>query len=54
MSWWEIMIIVAAVAFSIAVIAVSLINRKKGKTCCGDCSGCSCCSACKKDPKEKK
>ncbi len=47
MSWWEILIIIAAVAFVVGVIAVGIIRKKQGKTSCdcgGDCSGCSCCS----------
>ncbi len=47
MSWWEILIIIAACAFVVGVIAASVIRKKQGKTGCGcDCGGCSGCSGC--------
>ena len=47
MSWWEILIIVAAAGFVVAVIAGSLYRKSKGKTSCGcDCAGCPGCAAC--------
>ena len=47
MSWWEILIIIAACAFVVGVIAASVIRKKQGKTGCGcDCGGCAGCSGC--------
>ncbi len=48
MSWWEILLIIAAALFVAAVIGVSLYRKSKGKTSCGcDCANCAGCSACK-------
>ncbi len=55
MSWWEILLIIAACAFVVGVIAASVIRRKQGKTGCGcDCGGCSGCSGCSACASEKK
>ena len=48
MTWYEILIILAACAIVIGVIAASVIRRKHGKTGCGcDCADCGHCSACR-------
>ena len=55
MSWWEILIIIAAAGFVAGYIAYSVIRRKRGKGgCCGcDCSGCTgCCGAHRKHGKD--
>ena len=44
MSLLEILIIIASASIVIGVLITSIINKKKGKTCCGDCSSCSACS----------
>ncbi len=48
MSWWEILIIIAAAAFVAGVAVWSFVKRKKGKggcaDCCGNCCGCAGCS----------
>ena len=55
MTWYEILIILAACAIVIGVIAASVIRRKHGKTGCGcDCSGCAGCTACRPEKSEKK
>ncbi len=58
MSWWEILIIIAAAAFVIGVIAFSVVRKKQGKTSCGcgDCASCGCCKSCRKEeqPARKK
>ena len=47
MQWYEILIIVCAVAFVVEVVVWQIVRRKKGKGCC-DCSACSAhCSACR-------
>ena len=47
MTWYEILIILAACAIVIGVIAASVIRRKHGKTGCGcDCGGCPGCAGC--------
>ena len=51
MKWYEIAVIVLAVAFVIGVIVGTTIrkyrNKKKGiPACCCDCSQCSACSHC--------
>ena len=50
MSWWEILIVIAAAGFVVAVAAVSVIRKKQGKhSCdCGSCAGCPHCTACGK------
>ncbi len=54
MSWWEILLIIAAAGFVVAVAAVSIVRRKQGKSSC-DCGGnCAACAGCKyKQPPEK-
>lgn len=53
MSWWEILIVIAIVGFTLAVIVTNIIKRKQGKpTSCGDCSSCGYnCHGCGKDKK---
>ncbi len=52
MSLIEILVIVACVLIVGSVIAVSIINKKKGKTSCGcDCANCTKCNHCK--PKDE-
>lgn len=54
MSWWEILIIIAACAFVVGVIAASVIRKKQGKTGCGcDCGGCAGCTGCAACNREK-
>ena len=43
MGVFEILLIVFCSLLVLGVIVNSIINRKKGKTCCGDCSKCSSC-----------
>ena len=46
----EIIVIVACVLIVGGVIAMAIVNKKKGKTSCGcDCSKCSCCCDKKQD-----
>lgn len=49
MSWWEILIIIAAASFVAGYIVYAIVRRKRGKggcDCCGgSCSGCSACGA---------
>ena len=56
MTWYEILIILAACRTLSGVIAASVIRRKHGKTgcgCdCGGCSGCSGCASCKPENKD--
>ncbi len=40
---FEIILIIACSLIVVGVIITSVINRKKGKTCCGDCLMCSSC-----------
>ena len=47
MTWYEVLIIIAACAIVIGVIAASVVRKKQGKTGCGcDCGGCSGCAGC--------
>ena len=47
MTWYEVLIIIAACAIVIGVIAASVVRKKQGKTGCGcDCGGCSSCAGC--------
>lgn len=50
MTWYEILIIVAASAFVIGVVVWQIVRKKQGKggcdECGGSCSHCSGCSAC--------
>ncbi len=47
MTWYEILIIIAACAIVLGVIVTSIVRRKQGKTGCGcDCGGCAGCSGC--------
>lgn len=55
MSWWEILIIVAAAGFVVAVVGFSIRRKMQGKNSCGDSGGCcSSCSSCRyaKKPEE--
>ena len=57
MSWWEILIIVAAAGFVVAVTATAICNKARGKHSCdcgGNCAGCAGCSARPKEPRDKK
>ncbi|MBR7186093.1 MAG: hypothetical protein IKD43_01155 [Clostridia bacterium] len=47
MSWLEILIIIAAAMFVLAVIVNSIVRRIQGKRGCGYCSSCSSCRECK-------
>ena len=59
MSWWEILIIIAAAGFVVAVATVSIIRRKQGKSSCdcgGNCAACKghgCAACAPKEPPEK-
>ena len=45
MTWYEILIIIAACLIVIGVIVASVVRKKQGKTGCGcDCGGCSGCA----------
>ena len=47
MTWYEVLIIIAACAVVIGVIAASVVRKKHGKTGCGcDCGGCPGCAGC--------
>ena len=46
MTWWEILIIVAAIAFVVSVTVYNVIRKKKGKNSCGCDCGCSGCQGC--------
>ncbi len=56
MTWWEILIIIAAAGFVVAVAAFSIRRKLQGKSSCDGCNGC--CAGChlchskheKKDP----
>ncbi len=53
MSWWEILIIIAAAGFVVAVAAISVVRRKQGKSSCDcGCASCPHCAACKRPPKD--
>ena len=48
MTLTDIVIIILAVGIVAGSIALSIRNKKKGKTSCGcDCSNCKSCSGCK-------
>ena len=59
MSWWEILLIIAAAGFVVTVFVVSVIRRKQGKSSCdcgGNCSacmGCHCAACDAKEPPKK-
>ena len=54
MSWWEILIIIAAAGFVVGVIVWRIIRKKQGKPSCCDCGGnCSVCPACANAQREK-
>ena len=54
MSWWEILLIVAAGAFVVTVVTYNIIRKKKGKGGCGcGCSGCSSCPGCSSKEEKK-
>lgn len=46
MSWYEILIIIAACAFVVGVIVWRIVRKMQGKSGCDECGGCSNCSAC--------
>ena len=48
MTWWEILIIIGAAAFVVAVTVASIIRKKRGKTGCG--CGCENCTGCSRAP----
>ncbi len=55
MSWYEILIIIAACLIVVGVIVSSVIRKKQGKTGCGcDCGGCAGCSGCSACASHKK
>ena len=55
MTWYEILIIIAACAIVLGVIVTSVIRKKQGKPGCGcDCSGCAGCAGCSAHRPEKK
>ncbi len=41
MGAFEIIVITACALIVVGVIFKSIINKKKGKTCCSDCSSCA-------------
>ena len=45
MGVFEILLIIAISLFAMFVVIYTILNKKKGKCCCGDCSKCSCCSS---------
>ncbi len=45
MGVFEILLIIFCCAIVISVVCVSIYNKKKGKTCCGNCSACSACKS---------
>lgn len=48
MTWYEILIIVAACLIVVGVIVSRIVRKKQGKTGCDcGCGGCAGCSACK-------
>ncbi len=50
----EIILIVACVLIVGGVIAVGVINKKRGKNACeGNCGSCSACHSCKKPVNKK-
>ena len=50
MSWWEILIIIAAASFVVGYIVYAVVRRKQGKGGCDcNCSGCPSCSACRRE-----
>ena len=54
MTWWEILLIVAAALFVIGVIVWQAIRRMQGKGGCDcGCSSCDGCSACKSHRNKK-
>lgn len=54
MTWYEILIIVAAAAFVVGVAIYTIVRKKQGKSSCGcDCGCCSGCPAKKKDPNDE-
>ena len=54
MSWWEILLIVAAGAFVAGVVVYNIVRKKKGKGGCDcGCSGCSGCSGCPSKEQKK-
>lgn len=47
MSWWEILLIVAAAGFVVAVIGCSVRRKLQGKSSCSECGGhCEGCPGC--------
>ncbi len=47
MTWWEILIIIAAAGFVVAVAAFSIRRKLQGKSSCDGCNGCNgCCTGC--------
>jgi len=57
MQWYEILIIVCAVAFVAGVIIASIIRKKQGKHSCdcgGDCCSCAGCAHAQKSQKNNK
>ncbi len=55
MTWWEILIVIAAAGFVVAVAAFSIRRKMQGKSSCEGCSGCcSSCHMCHPKTEEKK
>ncbi len=53
MTWWEILIIIAAAGFVVAVAAFSIRRKLQGKSSCDGCNGCCAgCHMCR--PKDEK
>ena len=55
MTWWEILIVIAAAGFVVAVAAFSIRRKMQGKSSCDGCSGCcASCHMCHPKTEEKK
>ena len=47
MTWWEILLIVAAAGYAVAVVVMCIVRKKQGKTSCDcGCASCPHCAAC--------
>ena len=53
MQWYEILVIVFAIAFVVGVTTWQIVKRKKGKGCCDCSSGCTSCPHCKTQKSDK-
>ena len=49
----DILLIILIAAAFISAVVFCIINRKRGKNCCGNCDGCNgCCNAGNKNKKK--